>query len=1213
MTKRHTELTQQNLQFYPTEDLTDSDDGGGLMVRDPLTGADNELFNPISDQDRTIGRFNARSVHAAVRVPSRAKLGGAHVIISKPAKAANVSHLLYRGVRYGERRRDIIKRISAYAVATIESRMTLLSTQSLGSRIVQAYQRPDEPLPLVGDVYCLRQDKRGYPALEQYIQVIKVSSLDRTFTDAATGKDFVRTVIKLELSTSLAADFVGVDYPSIAYADAPCKLRETHVADGAQYYACKPLAEAIAAGVQTIRVPSIMEKLVPTSQVETSLTDLTAAGQRELVFDAANGEAVLTRNLLLDSNSVLHAGNAITPGSVRLVIGGITIGDRGGTLYRSDTAVGTVDYARGELRFTETVAYGWWSLYFRPAAEYLQVADTASIPVVINNRSYNYNMTILPIPAPGSLQVSYRVQGRWYDLRDDGSGALRGGSAGHGSGNLNYRTGTVSITCGEMPDVGSEVLFAWGSTATVHNRSDSQPTATMLIATEAGLAPNTVKLAWTDNGAAKTAQDDGAGNITGAWTGTVDYRTGDITLTHFPGGGQRLAVKVDYSVGAPQTAEWKAPVRDGSGNVNLNLGQTQIKPRSVELTYNVLITDYDNKVEQGEAYTRDVAVTKVDPYVSVRDDGAGNLKDAGGITRGSINYATGIIKIKPDAIVKIPKPKWAKQSMGEIVESIAGGTQQKVTPLWRTVFAGYEYVDTLASAPIDDSFMVSAKFRGAQTEDARTKEASSGVLRIDLLPTLTERIVPGSVRFAIGGETYFDRRGELYWRLDAATGAASRVGSINYESGIATVEQSSGGAVSLQALAGTVSANPVDAAVWRIPSAPIRPASLQITATPLTGGQLNVRADNGGNIRGNNVEGSVDYETGVIRVRFGKWVTAAGNEGKYWYNADAVRDDGKIWRPSQVYADTIRYNAVSYTYLPLDTSAIGIDAVRLPSDGRVPIYRRGDMIVIGHRLEDNLGGAHSAGQTVQLSRGDLDSLCLRDAKNQAIEAKWYDYDLQAGTITWATPLDLSAYQMPITAHHAREEENRVMVADIDGTLQLQFPVGRAYPLEDTYVSSALIGGDLEVRHSPAWSQKLFDNVWSDDLRGDGITAKLNLKDYPLVLTDDGATTDRWAIVFRDGNQYDLYSEALGFVGRYDTTSDLAPINAATGKPYFTLKKGAFGVQNGASPWAAGNAIRLNTWGTHLGVWVLRAVQPSATKQTESDGFVMCLRGNTVEI
>ena len=1206
MTQRHTELTKQNLQFYPTEDLTDSDSGGGLMVRDPLTGADNELFTPISDQARTLGQFNARSVHAAVRVPSRAKLGGAHVIISKPAKAPNVSHLLYRGVKYGERRRDIIKRIAAYAVATIESRMTLLSTQSLGSRIVQAYQRTDEPLPQVGDVYCLRQDKRGYPAEEQYIQVIRVSSLNRTFTDTATGKDFVRTVVKLELSTALTSDFGGVDYPSIGYADAPCKLRETHIADGAQYYGVKPLAAAIKAGVQTLRVPSLMEKLVPTSQVETSHTDLTAAGQQQLIFDAASGESVLTRNMALNDAVVLYAGNAITPGSVRLVIGAVTIGDRGGTLYSGERAVGTVDYARGELRFSETVAYGWWTLYFRPAAEFLQVADTASIGIAINNRSYNYSMTILPVPAPGSLLVSYRAQGRWYDLRDDGSGAMRGGSAGHGSGTLNYRTGTVSITCGEMPDVGSEVLFAWGSQATVHNRADSVPAATMLIATEAGLAPNTVKLSWTDGGA-KTAQDDGAGNITGDWGGTVDYRSGDITLSRYPGGEQRLDVKVDYSVGEPQKAEWKAPARDGSGNVNLTLGQTQIKPRSVELVYNVLIEDYDTKVQAGEAYTR-----QVDPYVTVRDDGAGNLKDAGGVSHGSINYATGVIKLKPDGIVKIPKAIYRKQPMGEEIVSTQG-TTQTVKPLYRMVFAGYEYVDALASAPIDDSFVVSAKFRGQQTEDARSKQATSGALRIDLLPTLAEQIVPGSVRFSIGNETYLDRRGEIYYRLDSATGAASRVGTINYQTGLVTLEQAPAGALTLQALAGTVSANPVDAATWRIPSAPIRPSSLQITATPLTGGQLNVRADNDGKLSGGNIEGKIDYETGVVRIRFGKWVTAAGNEGKYWYNADAVRDDGKIWQPLQVYADSIRYNAVSYAYLPLDTTAIGIDAVRLPADGRVPIFRRGDMIVIGHRLEDNLGSAHSAGKTVQLSRGDLDSICLRDARNQAIEAKWWDYDLQAGTITWATPLDLSAYTMPITAHHAREEENRIMVADIDGTLQLQFPTARDYPAEDTYVSSALIGGDLEVRHSPPFSQKLFDNVWADEPRGDAITAKLNLKDYPLVLTDDGATTDRWAIVFRDGTQFDLYSEALGFVGRFDTTSDLAPINAATGKPYFTLRKGAFGVQNGATPWEAGNCVRLNTWGTHLGVWILRAVQPSAQKQTETDGFSICLRGNTVEI
>ena len=179
MTQRKTLLTRQDLKIYATERLTDAPDGGGLMTAQELTGAPGELMPTPSDVDRTQGRFNARSVHAGVRRPDATPLWGAHVIISKPPKASNVSYLLYRGVKYGEVRADIVKRIAAYAVATIESRMTLLSVQSLGSRIIQAYQRPGEPLPLIGDVYCLRQDKRGYPQQEQYIKVIRVSSVAR--------------------------------------------------------------------------------------------------------------------------------------------------------------------------------------------------------------------------------------------------------------------------------------------------------------------------------------------------------------------------------------------------------------------------------------------------------------------------------------------------------------------------------------------------------------------------------------------------------------------------------------------------------------------------------------------------------------------------------------------------------------------------------------------------------------------------------------------------------------------------------------------------------------------------------------------------------------------------------------------------------------------------------------------------------------------------
>ena len=118
-------------------------------------------------------------------------------------------------------------------------------------------------------------------------------------------------------------------------------------------------------------------------------------------------------------------------------------------------------------------------------------------------------------------------------------------------------------------------------------------------------------------------------------------------------------------------------------------------------------------------------------------------------------------------------------------------------------------------------------------------------------------------------------------------------------------------------------------------------ATFILLATRLVGGQVNVTADLNGDIAGTNVLGTFDYETGVARCRFGAYVAAAGNESQPWYSADAVGDDGKIFKPAPVFADTIRYNAVGYTYLPLDADVIGMDPVRLPQDGRVTIIRTG--------------------------------------------------------------------------------------------------------------------------------------------------------------------------------------------------------------------------------------------------------------------------------
>jgi hypothetical protein len=114
--------------------------------------------------------------------------------------------------------------------------------------------------------------------------------------------------------------------------------------------------------------------------------------------------------------------------------------------------------------------------------------------------------------------------------------------------------------------------------------------------------------------------------------------------------------------------------------------------------------------------------------------------------------------------------------------------------------------------------------------------------------------------------------------------------------------------------------------------------------------------------------------------------------------------------------------------------------------------------------------------------------------------------------------------------------------DIDGTLTLIFPTKRDYPLEDTYVASVLIGGNLQVRASVPFTQRNWTNVWQDTRIGDEPLNRLNVKDYPIVLTDDGAITEKWLIKFTSSSQFELYGQTLGFVAKTDTLQDLAPTN-----------------------------------------------------------------------
>ena len=1206
-----TKIKASDLKFFPSERLTDNDDGGGMPLGTPISGSANELFNPISNIARVNGGFYSRLIYGGVQRLDDEPLIGSFAAITKPPTDPTVSYLLSRANKFGELRSESLNRIQAYNVATIESRMLLLSTQSQNSRLVQAYQRVGEPLPVVGDVYCLRQDKASYPKIEQYIQVTRVTSEDRTFTVRGnTGKDFTRTVIKMEISGKLEADFVGSDYPDESYIDNPCKIREVAVADAAQYYGIKPLFAPITKDEITLQVPSLMDKLVPTNQVEVRLSDLNAAGQRQTLLDGskAGADGVITLQIAKShsagATTSLYTGNAITPGTLIIETATGQVTDKGSALMQGAVVIGSVNQSAGEVTINSGGFSGYiTSLSFRPAGRELQVGDTASTPVTINNRSYIWSRNINPPPAPGSMLVSYRAQGRWYDLRDSGDGILRGASAAHGSGSVNFVTGSVEISTGELPDVGSSVLFAWGGTARYFNRADQLPSAKMLLTLSQAAVPASLSLAWND-GTAKTAVSDARGNITGDWTGKYDSKTRELRIdtgANFNHPAGALDITAQYSTGESSVNNIVLSALDVGGKVTFTaLG---FLPNTLSLRYLPVVPSGYSVTDTTSSGNSNIN------RIAVRDDGQGNLINNVSVVVGTIDYVTGIGSFDPSFTVKLAKPIY-----GYATESVMYRSGNMITTQQRatTYIASYEYSDVVLTLPSDRTTTAVLTLFADNSASAVTDTLASGAIEIDLLPDYAEIVTPSSVNFDWAGKNYFDREGRLYTDLNPATGAAVAVGAIDYQSARATLttwQWIDDSPTVLKSLLTSLTGNPVDKVTFRTPSAPLRPESLNIWATAVDGTRVSAVANAQSSLKSANIEGVVDLEYGVASVQFGAMVTAAGNESEPWFNTDTVVE-GKVWRPKQVFAETITYNASSYSYLPIDSNVVKIDTVRLPQDGRIPIFRRGDTIIIGNRQTTDIGSAHTGGQTITLPRNDLTRIAVVDADDKNVNAELWDYDLAAGTITWRTPLDLSSYKMPLSVNHAQEERNRITQADIDGTLTLLFAMGRNYPIADTYVSSVLIGGDLQVRVSVPFTQRNWNNKWSDEPVGDLLLNKLNIRDYPMILTDDGAINERWLIRMTGTSTFELYGETLGFVKRGDTLTDLAPINPASGKPYFTIPKQAFGAD---APWAAQDIIRFNTWGTLLPILVLCAVQPNPNPPTGTDGYTMCLYGDTTEI
>ena len=482
---------------------------------------------------------------------------------------------------------------------------------------------------------------------------------------------------------------------------------------------------------------------------------------------------------------------------------------------------------------------------------------------------------------------------------------------------------------------------------------------------------------------------------------------------------------------------------------------------------------------------------------------------------------------------------------------------------------------------VSAGLIVSLNLGGATSASATFSDSASGVEALSadmdslhLKTNVANAFSLSGVRFSRAGQDYVVKAdGSVQINPSPVTGNGTTVGTMTPAQGEVVLNSWEPGSATAISNWRGVAAAPINgsdtpystyAIVFRVPTAPLKPGSFSLLGTMQDGTTFNVTADANGYINATRVKGKVNYTTGV-GVVVGVSPSAAGGQ--------TLTDLAFLGVPSIVsgyvdliQAETMRFNAVAYSYLPLDPVLLGLDPTRLPSDGRVPIFRPADFVVVGEDFTTSpatavVGGTVNTGHT-RLSRVRV------VGHDGATIISGYSVDREAGVVTWD---DVTGYSQPVRVESRIEDMAQLKQADLDGSLTLLKALTHEFS-PNAKVSSALMAGDLKARvpimfDQATWSPQIF----SDTLVGAEATSTYNNIGYPVQVTNAGAITERWALVFRTNQSVDVIGEHVGNLGNFSINADIAPINALTGEEYFRVLSAGWG--NG---WIPGNLERMNT-------------------------------------
>lgn len=578
--------------------------------------------------------------------------------------------------------------------------------------------------------------------------------------------------------------------------------------------------------------------------------------------------------------------------------------------------------------------------------------------------------------------------------------------------------------------------------------------------------------------------------------------------------------------------------------------------------------------------------------VTVTDDGNGVLSGGPGV----VDYIARTVIVRVVSLDRTTTSYKSDHDKADDFESTVDGSGSTGSEVRK----GGSYGTTAIGEEVLAGTAVIARYRvGASAPSPKVQAFQPPAVIIDLCPYTTDAVVPGSVQFRWMGQVYSDFEGGIYRdRTDVSPGIAS--GTIDYAGGTAHMTDwivGGTGPTDFQLLSLWTQRGQWSTAClfFSTDVAPLRAGAggFVLSVVDLKSQTLTANVDAQGNITGAHMRGRVEFSRGQVELQMGDFVVAAdltaADKAEWWYSAAEVGavQPGRVWRPWPVDPTTLRYSAVSYIYLPVDVSLMGLDPAALPADGRVAFARPGDTCVIGI-THGGVAFTPTVGQTYDLGHERLSLVQVVSAADDSEIFTGYTADLDAGTVTFT---DLTNYPGQVKVLGRTEVYRQIAEVRIDGKVRLTQPVGYGFPVGAVF-STALRQGDRFARVSRVYDQASWDGTtWYDgvDPAKGPATATYKADVVPVEVTNRGAITERWALRLRaNGIDFDLIGQHLGQIASGSINADFSPMNVAAGAPYMTVRAAGWG-----AGWVGGNVAFMDTVGPEAPIDLVRCTQPGS--------------------